>query len=162
MPYYNKPRYRNYEFAESLRDTVTESAANTYTEEEIKTPVGRSNNQALAVFGAFMEIESMDTPADGDRLEMQLVKNSQSGMIGVENTNSILKRAVEISMVTSGMVAIEMNKWVGIPRPKIYANSSLYLGAKSTGQAGANKYNVEIIYVLRSVHPIIMNRALTD
>lgn len=162
MPYYNKPRYRNYEFAESMRDSVTESGANTYTSEEIKTPVGRSNNQALAIFGAVHEFSGFDTPAQGDKLEWQLTKNAKTEIINVANTDLIMKRAIEFALVTSGMAAVELVKHLWFPRPKIYANSSMFTAMKSTGQAGANSSHVEIIYVLRSVHPIIMNRALTD
>lgn len=161
MPsYYNK--YRNYEFAESLRDSCTESAANTFTEEELTTPVGRSNNQALAVFGANFQFQSFDAIADLDALEAQLTKNSKSAIIYCSNTDFILGRSVKFSMTTSGQSNLEMIKFVGLPRPKIYANSKMYLGFKSTGQAAANTCHVEVIYVLRSVHPIIMNRALTD
>lgn len=159
---YNRSRYRNYEFAESLRDITTESGANTFTEEEVITPVGRATNMALAVFGAMFEFSGFDTIADGDKLEAQLTKNSKSAIVSCDNSDFILGRKVEFSMTTSGAFALELIKWVGLPRPKIYANSKMYLGMKSTGQAAANSVSVEIIYVLRSVHPTIMNRALTD
>lgn len=155
-------KYRHYEFAESIRKACTESGANTYTSVEIKTPVGRSTNQALAIFGVQWEFSGFDTIADGDKLEAQLTRNEQSAIIHCDNTNHIDSRKVEFALVTSGMAVLELFREHRFPRPKIYANASMYLGMKSTGQAAANSVYVEILYVLRFVHPTIMNRALTD
>jgi hypothetical protein len=164
MSYYGnyKSNYRNYEFLEWLRGSCVMSGANTFSESEIATPVGRATNQAMALFCAEFESSVLDAPAHGDFVMMQLAKNSKAAEIYVNDSDLVFKTKPQAKFVTSGCDYSDLIIKKNVPRPILYAKSSLYFGMNSAGMAAALTGYVRVGYVLRFVHPSAMARALTD
>ncbi len=91
-----------------LRSVVAESSANTYTEEDLSLPVailGTNRVQGIEMIQIYDYLQVPDMETDqNNSTRGQWVKNSQTGILNVDNSDS-LHRAVyeqEDALTTSG------------------------------------------------------------
>lgn len=157
-------QYKNYEFLEWMRANVLQGGADAFAETEIKTPVGRATNIALALFCVDFEFADIKAIATGeiDVQMMQLTKNSKAAEIYIDDSDLIEKSKFTYFLLTSGTVVTNLIERKVFPRPILYAKSSIYIAIDSTGLGAAVTGYCRIGYVLRYVHPNVMNRALTE
>lgn len=149
-------------FIEWLRSSVTEGGANTYGETEIKTPVGRANNLAMAIHSVEFEHETLDTIAAGDEIGVHLSMNTKAALLNLNSSDLIAMWKKCLDLVTSGAIVHDATKIQTFYPPILYAKSSIYLGVKCVGQAAAKTVYARIGYTLRFVSATRMVQALVD
>jgi hypothetical protein len=138
------------------------SAANTFTEETLDTPVAKQVQVAMLLHEALFEPSGLDTVADGDFVSLQLTKSTQSGHLDLSYDEVVSKFRREFSLVTSGMVVYDKPMRRIFSRPQLYGKSKIYLGMITAGQAAAKTGHVAIGYTLNQVAAMRMYDALTD
>lgn len=147
---------------EWLRGSATEGGAATYGETELKTPVGRANNLAMAIHKIEFEHEELDAIAAGDDFGCHLSMNTKSALINLNNSDCIAIWKKHLDLATNGAIVHDANKSEVFYPPLLYAKSSIYLGVKTTGQAAAKSVYTRIGYTLRFVSATRMVQALVD
>jgi len=147
---------------EWLRGSVTEGGVATFGETELKTPVGRANNLAMAIHEVEFEITPLDAKAAGDSIELQLTMNSKAAIAHISNSDLIAKWSQFIQVTTEGSFIHTAEKVQKFYPPLLYAKSSIYFGTITVGQAGASTSYVRIGYTLRFVSATRMVQALVD
>jgi hypothetical protein len=149
-------------FMEWLRGSATEGGAATYGETELKTPVGRANNLAMAIHKVEFQHQELDTIAAGDDFHCHLSMNSKSAVINLDSSDAIALWVKHLDLSTNGAIVHDANKSEVFYPPLLYAKSSIYLGIKTTGQAAAKTVYARIGYTLRFVSATRMVQALVD
>lgn len=149
-------------FLEFIRATVTLSAANTFTQVTIATPVGRASNLAMLIHSIETEVDGFDTPADQDQIEIQLTKVSQTAMIRLADPNLIYRDTRQIGFVTSGSFMFKNEDRQEFRPPILYAQSNMYFGCKTAGQAAARRFDIRIGYTIEAVDKTTFLEALVD
>lgn len=145
-------------FPQILRGTVTESSANTFTEVSVRTPVSRffgAGGKALV-----MEILKVvvlfrpDTLAEDSVLEAQLTAESQTTIVGLQDSSLIARFHQSANLVTSGAVAWENVKIHDLQaggKGLLYGGDEVFFGSRSSNQTAARVYDFQIIYRLVEV-----------
>jgi len=149
-------------FLEWLRGSVTQGGADAFGETEIKTPVGRANNLAMAIHEVEFEHETLDTVAAADESEIQLTMNSKTETLPISNSDLFAKWKKCLDLVTSGAIVHDVQRTQKFYPPLLYAKSSIYLGFDTVGQAAAKSAYTRIGYTLRYVSATRMVQALVD
>lgn len=149
-------------FIEWLRGSATEGGAATYGETELKTPVGRANNLAMAIHEVEFEHEELDTIAAGDDFGCHLAMNTKAALLNLNSSDLVAMWKKHLDLVTSGAIVHNANQSQKFYPPILYAKSSIYLGIKTTGQAAAKTVYCRIGYTLRFVSATRMVQALVD
>lgn len=149
-------------FLEWLRGSAITGGADTFGQTEIKTPVGRANNLAMAIHCVEFEHDQLDTIAAGDNVEAQLTMNSKTEILKISDSDLVEKWSKHLDLVTSGAIAHDAIKHIPFYPPILYAKSSIYLGIDTVGQAGAKGCDCRIGYTLRYVSATRMVQALVD
>lgn len=153
------------DFMEYLRGTVTETGANTFSQVTINTPVGRANQLAMLIHEIVMELDptnSIDALADNDGINMQVTKDSETNLVGVDSESHIASHDQTFKLVTSGATTFDRRKTKIFNPPLLYAKSKMFFSAVSAGQAAAKTYNVKIGYTIEKVDKTSFIEALVD
>lgn len=146
-----------------IRATVTESAANTYTEATINLPVapviqsrrdGDSIVQGIELMKVVSQAEHPDLEDDqNNTVHYTLHKDSQTSALNLRNTNVIWGRRIRTSdeFTTSGATSqtLELYKYDdltdGDGNGFLLLERSIFLGAAGTGNAAAKSVDVMLI-----------------
>lgn len=135
-----------------LRSVVAESSANVYTEEDLSLPVailGTNRVQGIEMIQIYDYLQPPDAETDqGNATRGQWVKNSQTGMLNVDNSDS-LHRAVyesEDALTTSGarVMTVEQPKvtpyFDGNGNGIAILERTIHIGTQSIGNANVKTY----------------------
>ncbi len=134
-----------------LRFLINESAANTYTEEDIELPVAvlSSNRiQAIEIVGAVIDLDTPDLETDQENMTtLQLVRDSQSGLIAYDDDDLIFRQRkfLEARVSTNGGQTIFDVKpsYVNLAEHKedgeLVMERTIHIGIMGTGNAGAKQ-----------------------
>jgi len=161
---------------EYIRNATAESAANTFTEEEIATPVASfaavvgtrpkgakaPKRVAMLIHEVITQMPTRDVIADGDGAEQHLNLRTQSGIRGPEDSGHIFDRVQDSNLLTSGQSDKEQTQVRKWDPPLLYAKKSIFHGVKSTGQSAAKNYKIAIGYTLVEVEEATFLAALVD
>lgn len=145
-----------------IRAIVTESAANTYTEQSIALPVtafltgrGKSGKaQAIELMKVFSDIPTPELEAgQNNQTQVQLVKDTTTGSLDYNSENFIWgrKKRVHELQGAAGEAAIHSDEmWVddmtdGDGNGEILTDQTIYLGLKGTGNASAQSSRVALL-----------------
>ena len=156
-------------FLEFLRDRVVESAANTFTESEIKTPASRSESLAMLIWMVefFLPFPSVE---DGEQnvLQAHLAKKSQSAIINLEDSDLI---AIVRSEVDAGGAQGSLSEYQVVAKteliqrfdpPILYPKAEMFLGIAGVGNAAALAVSARVGYTLEKVNAGDFIAALVD
>lgn len=149
-------------FMEWLRGAVVTGGADVYGETELKTPVGRANNLAMAIHEVNYEIEPMDLPASLDGYSLQLALNTKTESLHLNSSDALALWGKSFSILTEGAEWLDLFHIIKFYPPILYAKSSIYFGLDTVGQGGAKNAYTRIGYTLRYVSPTRMVQALVD
>ena len=154
---------KNYEVLEVLKENITLSAANTYTEVDLtfeSTEIGKRNTKGdkikvMLVHGIGFEIVSGFDPAatatDGDDLMIQFTTNSESAEVETIDKDCFYKKKWENDFVTGGHdTKFDKTPIDWFPHPLPYIKKRLWVGGDSTGLAAAADVNFTIYHTLGS------------
>ncbi|MBA7586626.1 hypothetical protein ES708_28629 [subsurface metagenome] len=141
-------------FMEYLRQTVTQSGANAYTEHEIATPTSKTENMAMLIhsieFSASRFVEA--APANGDAIQLQVTSTHQNSITEIADPDCIALyevfvhlNAVFNTIFTHGAHHIKFDP------PLLYPKAHLYLAVGSNGLAAAIAGQFRIGYTLEKV-----------
>jgi hypothetical protein len=131
---------------------VTESAAGTYTEEEVLVPASKVESYVMAVWEVDFELPAnVDALADSDIMQCVLCKNPQGDMPDFGSTDVIAKVKQVFKITTTGATEYDAIKRIKFARPYYIAKQKLYFGAKTTGSAAAKTYKGRIGYTMKKV-----------
>lgn len=157
-------------FLEFLRGVVTEDAANTFKQVEIRTPVSRSESLAMLIHQ--MKLQP-DLPAveDGQSNSVNVVvsKTTQDAIIGVDNPNRLMGAGANVQ---AGLVEGSLSEylratfpfevWEHFHPPILYPRDSIFLGVEGVGNAAVSTARLMIGYELAKVDPGDFIAALVD
>lgn len=137
------PQYLNFD--------VTESAANTYTEEEIQLPIPR-----LGTMHMVMEIlkiyfhAPVDTLAEDGFVAYHISYKTQSGILGAGDSDALMAGITETQLVTSGGCVVQWPQVVdltdGSGHGVLVSTDKIFLGVAGAGQAGARRFEGKLLY----------------
>lgn len=138
-----------------LRFTVTQSAANAYTEATIDAPIDLLGNIVMGIRGVEVYFDSQpDTMASGDQYTIQVLKNGgKSASPSINSTDVIKTIGFEFNMVTSGAIVYPRTiEWwcpegVFIP----YSNDDIIVAFDTSGQGSAKTVSGIIYYTPEKV-----------
>ena len=157
-------------FMEFIRAEVTESAAGTYTETEIATPSSRTESMAMLIWVVkFGWSEVLLTDATAESMSVQLVKQSQSGIINLSDAD-LIESVVENA--NAGQVQGSLSEFlyhrlplqgshIRYDPPILYPRSEMFLGVLGTA-GSARSANCRVGYTLEKVNPGDFIAALVD
>jgi len=150
-------------FMEFLGHALTLSAANTLTTGEFSTPVGKSENLAMLIHKIRLGINAtLDSPADGDRIVLQLTKAPKTAIVGWDDPDLIAKLNLDVAWSAGGGYTIDPVQVEDFVPPILYARSKLYTLGYSVGQTNPNIFNCQVGYTLEKVPANEFIAALTD
>lgn len=142
--------------------TITQSAADTFGQEEMPTPVGRANNLAMALHQFEIGIPTQDAGAHGDNYLFQYTKASKAAIVAPNDPDVLLANGLKINFVTSGMQYYKYVRRFIQPKPILYAKSKMWLGVNTAGQGAAQSFYGRVGYTIRNVKLATMLEALVD
>lgn len=126
----------------SLRASITETAANTYTEKEIHTNLSARGDHIFVVTGIWWQVTA-PVNADNDRFTMQITYGKQTDTILLDDSDWFGGQEWALDVVTSGG-----GFWDRIVHQVIdhfpVAVPVLYFGCKGGGLATAGQGSVKI------------------
>lgn len=158
-------------FQEYVRGDLLESAANTFSELEIKTPVGRSINIAMLLHSV-MALVGLPDIEDGqsnltqvalyDRTRTSIPTPDVSGLLWFQdysnNYGVVAGTLTEFSQTT--VRGDSPNKlW---QPPVLYAKDALFLGIVGSGNANPKRVQIQVGYTLGIVTPEEFIAALVE
>lgn len=120
----------------SIRGFVTESAANTFTEQTINTNLAVEGNSIFVVTGCHLFLKTSILAASTDQAEMQLAYASQSDILQIDDPDWLCGRAASLIMTTSGAQVTEMYTYQPVEYFPL-AQAQLFLGVKGTNAPSA-------------------------
>lgn len=152
------------EYLEFINASVTESAASTFTQSTINTPVGRSNNLAMCIHGILSERSGTLTHgAENDAGRVQMSSISQTSMTSIADPNVIWRRQDHTHWGSS--VGFQVRNLVDafwFPTPVLYAKSQLFVQSHGVNQGVAHTWYLKIAYTIRRVSLYKMVEALVE
>ena len=123
---------------------VTESAANTYTQEEIALQLDVLNNEIFVVLAVDLDPGSPDATAGADSsISCQVTSTSQTGNVQLDNTNCIAhtSKAIRGAGYVDGGVGFTQTGLLTPPASIDYialiATNNFFVSCKGTGNGGA-------------------------
>lgn len=151
-------------YMELLGKSVTTTADATYTQEELPTPIGRSENIAMLIHKIRIEyvVNTLDTPALGDLLLAQVLARTKNAIITYGDPDLMHKLAFVFNILTSGGGWNQMVAEANFNPPILFSRSQLYLGCQTNGQSGTRQFDFQIGYTLQKVSSKDFIAALTD
>lgn len=123
---------------------LNESAANTYTQEEIALQLDILNNEIFVVLSVDLDVADPDATAGTDTATQASVSTtSQTGLVGLGNTNCLATARASIraaGFVDSGVSftrAAETVPMAALDYIGLIATNNFFVGVKGTGNGGA-------------------------
>lgn len=127
---------------------VTESAANTYTQEEIALQLDVLNNEIFVVLAVDLDPGSPDATAGADSsISCQVTSTSQTGNVQLDNTNCIAhtSKAIRGAGYVDGGVGFTQTGLLTPPASIDYialiATNNFFVGINGAGNGGAKTVN---------------------
>jgi hypothetical protein len=127
---------------------VTESAANTYTQEEIALQLDVLNNEIFVVLAVDLDPGSPDATAGADSsISCQVTSTSQTGNVQLDNTNCIAHTSKAIrgaGYVDSGVGFTQtglLTPPANIDYIALIATNNFFVGINGAGNGGAKTVN---------------------
>lgn len=139
--------------------TLIPVSDNTYTEEQIETPVGRSENVCMLIHGVNIQHDSLD--ANGEEISVQISRASKSSLTKLSDSDIIFKFEKVLNIDANGTFWLDITPKFSIFPPEFVANRYLYLGVRQIKGAAGNIV-VDIIYSLHKATDQEILDALTD
>jgi len=149
---------------EYLRATVTETAANTYTEKEISTPAMPAVCAAMLIHSVEFDIQDSDLVTDARTLVNVGLQSESLSTVPVLSDPEAIALASTIteddSTAGSTVGKSENKKYqtAYMARPVAYGRSNMYLSITGAVNAGAKTSRVRVGYTLE----IINSRAFVN
>lgn len=154
---------------EFLRGTVTTSAANTFTETEIPTPVSRSEKLAMLIWKVHWRPDLQGTvDAAVVDFRAQLAKDTQNAFL-LGDDDDLVGRfvrqrgagAVQGSL-SEYLVEVQDDLQEFFQPPMLYAKSSMFLGLDGVADTAVRTCAVVVGYTLERVPDALFIAALVD
>lgn len=127
---------------------VTESAANTYTQEEIALQLDVLNNEIFVVLAVDLDPGSPDATAGADSsISCQVTSTSQTGNVQLDNTNCIAhtSKAIRGAGYVDGGVGFTQTGLLTPPASIDYialvATNNFFVGINGAGNGGPKTVN---------------------
>lgn len=149
-----KPNMGTYgnELVSFKRASVTESGANTFTQETISLPVDIAKNLVFLIWQIEWHCSNaQDTMVQDDQIACQITRTSQTSIVGIDNTSVIAQFKQQVQVLTSGGAIARYPVIQTFDPPLPIAKEEIYLAIASTGDASANGVKVRIHYTLREM-----------
>lgn len=168
---------RQYQVLEPIKENITLSAANTYTEVEIALEVGDvgeknrkgDKRKVMLIWGWELEPVSGDNypfdaagVTDGDSWDVQITTNSESAIVETIDKDLVLKYGEVINLLTSGLLLYEKVRAKWFPNPIPYVKKKIYLGAVSDGLTGTLDVNVTLWVSFGFISTYVLNRMIAS
>lgn len=140
-----------------LRGSVTESAANTFTEANLPTPNMTEAGYVMEVLRIYFEIEGDLNLTDGDKLSIAVYENSVTALPYYDDSGVILKWKYVAGVVASGankiLLTYTQDYTDGAGNGLLVGRKEIKLGIEGLSQTNALKANFAILYRLVKVSP---------
>ena len=154
---------------EVLRDQVTESAANTFTQREIQTPVSRSEKLAMLIWKIqiWPDIAEEEDTQDNSVI-VQLTKSTATAVVVPEDDDLVFRwrhgvRAGVNAGTLSEYLIERMDPQVATFQPPLlYAKSSIFLGIVGSGNSAAKAVGCHVYYTLERIPDALFIAALVE
>jgi len=150
-------------FLEKLILRVNESAANTFTEEEVSTPNSKSESLAMLIHKILLGSSPPET-IDGFAtiVESQLTQFSEDHMLTPEDPSLLFKTdewidagSVSGALTDYSYISSETHTVLGgridFDPPILYSKDKMYIGVVGTGNVGAKNATAWVYYTLEKV-----------
>lgn len=144
-------------YPQILKMSVTETAAQAFTQNTINTPVLR-NTLGMAVVMELLKawiFTSTDTLAEDGTIQIQLTSTSQTAILTDVDQRKVLSFILINQLVTSGASSVilpyELDFQDAQGKGVLYAGSNLFLAIDDTGQGTARAATIWLFYRLRAV-----------
>lgn len=150
-------------FMNFLRGKVTESAASTYTENEIDTNLSAERGVMMEIHSVefdFTLLQLAEIAAAGEEsLAMQLVRESKSAIVNVDDPDLLCKRGEY--MFRSAAIGTDAGPlWykhvrpiqIIFPKPLPYVKPSIVVGILGSDASAVNTGRFRIGYTLRKIN----------
>lgn len=146
---------------EFLNIQVTESAANTFTQDEVTLPIHRigggsmSKSQVVEILKIGYEMPAMEL-VDADSLRLQLTYSSQTAILGLGSA-CVIDKFITTCFTASavGTNVVEQVIWHdltdGVGHGILVGTPSIFIGVQGVGMGAARSYNVKVMYRLKNV-----------
>jgi hypothetical protein len=166
---------KNYEVMEQIKENLTLSGADTYTEIELTLleEIGKRNKKGdkikvMMIWGIQLEFKAgaclpWDTAggATNDKWELQITTNSESAMVGSQDKDVVFKTGQVSNFLTGGHNnIIEIAPIIWFPQPLPYIKKRLWIGADSTGLTGVLSVDITIYHTYGYVSQFTLNRMI--
>lgn len=166
---------KNYDVMEMLKENITLSSANTFTEVELTLleEIGKRNKKGdkikvMLVWGIALEHVAgaclpWDTAggATDDAWEIQFTTNSESAMVEMFDKDVFFKYKEIANFLTGGHNnIIPATKYIWFPQPLPYIKKRLWVGADSTALTGVLDVNFTIFHTYGYVSQYTLNRMI--
>lgn len=144
---------------QSLKFSVLETAANTFTQSTIPIPVLRSSigsrvYQVIEVLKINI-IPGAGTGADGDIVDIQITYATAAAMLAMSNADVLFRFRHQTEFTTSGsshtIWPFMQDLTDGAGHGRIVATQDLFVGIVGTSQGAAVRVDGEIIYRFKNV-----------
>ena len=123
----------------SLRGTVTESAANTFTQVSIPTNIGQDARTVFVL--SAVNLRWIGVFDQNETAGVQLTRQTKAALAGLDDPDVLMTWNWELVMTTSGAQAVDRAPWTVVPEIAV-AQSSLFLGVAGTN--ATNPYTVSV------------------
>ena len=137
-----------------INASVTESAADTFTEVQVTAPLDSLNREGLLVHAAYFGGQEPERLANAiSQVKLQVTSTSKTGIVGVNDANLIAaqqKTIVGGAAEFSGLTVVDMvggnNPYSTADVLGIVATDDLFFGIEGVGgQAGAKQAQVRLV-----------------
>lgn len=128
-----------------VNGSITESAANTYTESEISLPLDSLNQEGVLVHAVYWTTNEPSTvPGTNTSLSVQLCATSKTGIVGANDANLIARQEKFITSTGAEVSGIVTQDFIGSTTPyqesdnlMIIATDNVFLGILGVSNAAA-------------------------
>ena len=155
---------------EFLRAGKTEATANTYVEEEIATPVSRSENLAMLIWQVAFQMDRPDLEdAQSNNMGVHLASESKSALVTIDSNDIIhtVRWFVEAGNVQGSLSEYAYDSMTGavvwdFAPPVLYAKGEMFAQVLGEGNANAKSAHVLVGYTLERVNAELFIAALVE
>lgn len=139
---------------EFLRSKATQTAINTYIEEQIPTPTSKTENMAMLIHSVeLIPLSLVDTtPTNADSVSVHLARKSSTFTLTLSNPDLIayFNAVTALNAIFNG-VSIRGQQKTTFDPPLLYPKANLYLGMNTVGMATVKYAECKIGYTLEKV-----------
>jgi len=139
-------------FAQVIKATLTESAANTYTETEIETPVVIFGQQAEVMEITKLVVSYHLEGASGDKINWHLTDDEQSAVQSIADDGCLFAGStLQVGAVYQKDMPIVYDLTDGGGKGVLYGKENLWLGIVGTSLVAAGGIDIQIFYRMKRV-----------